>query len=280
MDFLNTISTCLSQQSLKNRSATEKVKGETPDISIFCFPWFSPIWYYTPNLDFPTSQMQPGFFLGIAENVGDSFLYIILKAKSYSDIPLHSQKVRIVVQSVVRIRTLLENESPFIELKNGKFVVSNCKGKPISDDPISDEDLESFVEVSEEEILKDSPTVQQPNTGELHINQNGQDLKHNLDPDNVVQEDASMHAINIPAESIICPSMPVTGTNGKNTGDEDPSSPNSTSPNIISQDSNDSCDDESIDNISIEAEGVHTSADVDDIADDINTAMDGDVEPP
>ena len=35
-----------------------------------------------------------------------------------------------------------------------------------------------------------------------------------------------------------------------------------------------------IDNISTNAEGVHAPADVDDIADDVNTAMDGDVEPP
>ena len=159
MDFLNTVSKCLSQQSLKNRSATEKLKGETPDISIFCFPWFSPVWYYAPNLDFPTGRMQPGFFLGIAENVGDSFLYEILKAKDYADIPLFSQKVKTVIRSVVRTCTLLENESPFIELKNEKFIVSNCEGKPIGDDPISNEDLESFVEVSEEEILRDSPSV-------------------------------------------------------------------------------------------------------------------------
>ena len=153
MDFLNTVSKCLSQQSLKNRSASEKVKGETLDISIFCFPWFSPVWYYAPNLDFPTGRMQPGFFLGIAENVGNSFLYEILQAKDYKDIPLLPQKVKTVIRSVVRTRTLLENESPFIELKNGTFVVSNCRGKPIGNDPISEEDLESFVEVSEEKIL-------------------------------------------------------------------------------------------------------------------------------
>ena len=113
-------------------------------------------------------------------------MYEILKAKRYSDIPLCSQKVKTVIQSVVRIHTLLENESPFIDLKNGIFVVSNCKGKPIGDDPISDEDLESFVEVSEEEILRDSPTVQKPNTDELHIDQNGQDSELHLDPDSVV----------------------------------------------------------------------------------------------
>ena len=127
-----------------------------------------------------------------------------------------------------------------------------------------------------EEILRDSHPVQQPNTGELPI-PNGQD-SDNLDPDSVVQEDASIHAINIPEESIICPSKPVNGTNGKNTGNEDTSSPNSPSPNIISQDSDDSCDNESIDDTSITAEGVHASADVDTIADNINAAMDSNVE--
>ena len=54
LDFLNSVSKYISKASLKGRCPAEKVSGETPDISCFCFPWFSPVWYYAPNLDFPT----------------------------------------------------------------------------------------------------------------------------------------------------------------------------------------------------------------------------------
>ena len=87
------------------------------------------------------------------------------------------------------------------------------------------------------------------------------------------------HVINIP-ENIIFPTKPVTGANVMNSGDNDIFSPNSTSPNIISQDSMDSCDDESLDNTSIKTDGVHASVEIDNIVDDINAAMDGDVEHP
>ena len=120
------------------------------DISIFRFPWFSPVWYYAPNLDFPTDRMQPGFFLGIAENVGDRFSYEILPVKDYDDIPLYVQ-IKPVIRSVVRSRTLTDIESPFIELKEGKFIVTNRKGEQIGNDCLSEEELQSYVEVSEEE---------------------------------------------------------------------------------------------------------------------------------
>ena len=71
LDFINVISQCLSKKSLDEFFPLEMKKGETPDISIFCFPWFSPVWFYAPNLDFPTDRMRPGFFIGISHNVGD-----------------------------------------------------------------------------------------------------------------------------------------------------------------------------------------------------------------
>ena len=54
LEFLNSISRFLSRRSLKGQCSAEKVTGETPDISCYQFPWFSPVWYYAPNLDFPT----------------------------------------------------------------------------------------------------------------------------------------------------------------------------------------------------------------------------------
>lgn len=55
LDFLNSVDKFISKVSLNRRCPAEKVSGETPDMSCLCFPWFSPVWYYTPNLDFPTN---------------------------------------------------------------------------------------------------------------------------------------------------------------------------------------------------------------------------------
>ena len=82
LNFLNTVSKCLSKHSLNGQCPAEMVKGETPDISIFCFPWFSPVWFYAPNLDFPTDRMRPGFFLDIAHNFGGGFSYELLAVKT------------------------------------------------------------------------------------------------------------------------------------------------------------------------------------------------------
>ena len=57
--------------------------------------------------------MQPGFFLGLAENVGDGFAYEILPVKDYSDIPLH-RHVFTVIRSVVRGREITESEALFV----------------------------------------------------------------------------------------------------------------------------------------------------------------------
>ena len=62
MDFLNSVGKFISKTSLGGKCAAELVKGETPDISCYRFPWFSPIWFYAPNLDFPKDRMLPGFF--------------------------------------------------------------------------------------------------------------------------------------------------------------------------------------------------------------------------
>ena len=89
------------------------VKGETPDISIFGFPWFSLIWFYAPNLDFPTDQMRPSFFLGITENFGNGFAYEILPVSTYEDILTHDC-LQTVIQSVVCKRNLAETDSLII----------------------------------------------------------------------------------------------------------------------------------------------------------------------
>jgi len=45
-NFLDKVCRFLSKQSLDGRCRSEMINGDTPDISIFRFPWFTPIWFY------------------------------------------------------------------------------------------------------------------------------------------------------------------------------------------------------------------------------------------
>ena len=105
MEYLDQVGCYLSKTSLDGRTASEKIVGQTPDISIFRFSWFQPVWYYNPTLSFPQDRMSPGFFLKIAENTGDGFAYHVLPAKNINDIPSYHNPV-VLVRCVVRPRDM------------------------------------------------------------------------------------------------------------------------------------------------------------------------------
>jgi len=69
---------CLARKSLGWKPSEEALFGETIDISVFRFPWFSPIWFYDPGQSFPNDKMMKGYFLNISPTVGDAFSYVIL----------------------------------------------------------------------------------------------------------------------------------------------------------------------------------------------------------
>ena len=48
------------------RTPMEKMWGCTPDISMFRFRFWQPIWYYEPTAKFPKPNLLPGRFMGIA----------------------------------------------------------------------------------------------------------------------------------------------------------------------------------------------------------------------
>ena len=77
-DFLKLVRACLAKKSLAWRTPEEALYGETVDISVFRFPWFSPIWFHNPRKSFPMDKMESGYFLGVAHNIGDAFSYIII----------------------------------------------------------------------------------------------------------------------------------------------------------------------------------------------------------
>ena len=74
---------CLLQSVLAHRNLDWNCPhtlhyGDTPDISVFCFVFWCPVWFYAPSGSFPRSRMLPGRFLGIACNAGDAFCFLVL----------------------------------------------------------------------------------------------------------------------------------------------------------------------------------------------------------
>lgn len=53
----------------------EKLTGNTPDISVFRFSFWQPVYYYEPTAKYPKPNFLPGRFVGIAWNHGDAFTY-------------------------------------------------------------------------------------------------------------------------------------------------------------------------------------------------------------
>ena len=87
LEFISLAQNYLSCVRLDGLTPYARLKGMTPDISIFRFPWFAAVWYYAPTLDFPVDRMKPGFFIEIADTVGDGFSYMIVPALSIEDVP-------------------------------------------------------------------------------------------------------------------------------------------------------------------------------------------------
>lgn len=55
----------------------EVMRGHTPDISMFRFRFWEPVWYFEPTAKYPKPNFLPGRFVGIAWEHGDAFTYKI-----------------------------------------------------------------------------------------------------------------------------------------------------------------------------------------------------------
>ena len=139
-EFLDQVGTYLSSTALQGRTPREKLLGHTPDISIFRFSWFQPVWYYSPTLSFPKDKMEPGFFLKLADNTGDSFAYEILPARSYEDIPLRKNPT-VLVRCIVREREYGDDKAPLYRKEDVKIDIYNSGGKSVPDPEFDEMDL-------------------------------------------------------------------------------------------------------------------------------------------
>jgi len=60
LEYVSFVQQHLARRSLDWRSPYERHWGDTPDISVFRFPFWSEVWYYSPSNQFPQSKMLPG----------------------------------------------------------------------------------------------------------------------------------------------------------------------------------------------------------------------------
>ncbi|KAI2506167.1 hypothetical protein MHU86_8302 [Fragilaria crotonensis] len=67
---------------------------------MFRFSFWQPVWYYQPRQSFPKTKMLKGRFLGIAQNIGDAFCFLILTQPEPDD----DSQPQVLARSVIRKR--------------------------------------------------------------------------------------------------------------------------------------------------------------------------------
>jgi hypothetical protein len=111
MEYVCLVRTVTARRSLNWQSPHERHWGDRPDISVFRFVFWEPIWFYNPRRAFPKSKMLKGRFLGIARNVGDAFCYLIL---TQPDDDSTSETPQVLARSVIR-RRFVREEAPLVD---------------------------------------------------------------------------------------------------------------------------------------------------------------------
>jgi hypothetical protein len=113
LELVFLLQSVLARHSLGWRTSQELHFGETPDISMFRFVFWCPVWYYAPRWSFPKSKMLPGRYLGIAQNTGDAFCFLILTECE------DGKPRQVIARSVVRRRYPRERP-PLVEKTRSK----------------------------------------------------------------------------------------------------------------------------------------------------------------
>jgi hypothetical protein len=128
--------------------------GDTPDISVFRFIFYEPIYYLEPNVQFPKPNMLPGRFMGIARTTGDTFTFLILTDDGIKSIALH--------RSVIKRRSITSKdpyanynteEPPCNPIETGTYD-NNLWDEPINIPDHGNERVDDEVIISES-----SPTI-------------------------------------------------------------------------------------------------------------------------
>ena len=129
-----------ANRQLKWRSPLEINEGHTPDISMFRFHFWEPIWYFDPRTKQPKDNLHKGRWLGIASTAGDAMTYYIFTEKNKG-------------RNVVLIRSVIKSRRKHV----------GTKEEHVNDDP----EYSDFFLTEEEFIDKTQDDVQEPNILDL-----------------------------------------------------------------------------------------------------------------
>jgi hypothetical protein len=133
-------------RKLKWRTPYEHLHGDTPDISVFRFTLFEPIYYLEPSMQFPQANMIPGRFLGIARTTGDVFTFIVIPDNGNSRTSLH--------RSVIRSRDPGKKD-PYAEYNRGEPEADH-EDIALGDDNMTKEsDEQDAINITHDEVILD-----------------------------------------------------------------------------------------------------------------------------
>ena len=133
---LQWVADCHNYTAHKNlhwKTPYELLHGMTPDISVFRFAFFQPVWYYEPTAKYPEPNFLPGRFVGIAWNHGDALTYRIWTCLSGDSIAAGQELIRNIVKPRVEdATTLIDSPEYLLEFERGKRTRKRKRSKTSS----------------------------------------------------------------------------------------------------------------------------------------------------
>ena len=101
----------------------EILTGTTPDISMFRFRFWEPVWYYEPTARFPAPNFLPGRHIGIAWHHGDAFTY-----KIWTTPDGNWKDGKLLIRNVVKSRSEKENVA-YIDYPTSALILNKKETK-------------------------------------------------------------------------------------------------------------------------------------------------------
>ena len=191
---------CLASRKLGWRTPTEKLTGETPDISIFRFHFWEEIEYYDTTEKNPHDGWKPGRFLGINDSAGDAMTYFI-EVKSPKGRPV------VITRSNLRKKaTAMDNNSDLPNTPSGENStdqdIMNFDTGSKGELSVENDNDNSAVHKHEEEIeMVFNDDISENDDGNLHEDQ-GEDFEDDMNVDQQIndtleadEEDYEFHRI-------------------------------------------------------------------------------------
>jgi len=167
-----------ANRKLDWRSPKERKTGHTPDISMFRFHVWEPIWYYEPHTKQPENSLKRARWLGFAHTSGDAMTYFIETERDGTD---DRRRNVILVRSIIRTRR--KNIGTLDEYVNNEptlvdFFLSHQELETNKNDMLVDEATSENMDADPSDLDKSLPAIseQKEDLGEE------QEPKENLPP--------------------------------------------------------------------------------------------------